>query len=207
MHCILSPKCSALVDRDTLRWILAARRLHFPYVLRKRPCGATLNRTNYRTHGRGDLGRTYGRTDRGGLPPPRIPPHCFRLRRYGRRNSRPKSFSVEKVFGRQKFRPKNLSTEMFFGRNQISTENNSVEKLFGRKNFWPKKFWDEVFFGQKSFRPFEDFSSKSEPVLFGASTCIAETALRPCHDLSKSVAKASKIGPPNGPGTALGINA
>ena len=45
--------------------------------------------------------------------PPRTPPLCFRLRRYGRRNFRPKNFSSENFFGRKLFRSKNFSAENF----------------------------------------------------------------------------------------------
>ena len=41
-------------------------------------------------------------------------------------------------------------------------------------------FSDEIFFGRNIFRLFEDFSSKSEPVFFGAS--ISETTLETRKD-------------------------
>ena len=80
-----------------------------------------------------------------------------------KKNSAQKVFG-RKFFGRKYFRPKKFSTENKFDRNN-----------FRPKNFWPKNFSGETFFGRKTFRPFEDFSSKSEPVFFGAS--ISETAL------------------------------
>ena len=47
------------------------------------------------------------------------PPHCFRLRRYGRRNFRSRKISAEKIFGRKHFRPKKISAENIFFRKSI----------------------------------------------------------------------------------------
>ena len=75
---------------------------------------------------------TDGRTG-GGLPPPPDPPHCFRLRRYGRRNFRPKNFSAEKVFGRNFFRPKKNSADNFSDE-KFSAENFAVRIAKGGSN-------------------------------------------------------------------------
>ena len=60
------------------------------------------------------------------------PPHCFRLRRYGRRNFRPKQNLDRKKFSQTKNQPKFVSAKNF------SAEIFSAEKLFGRNFFQPK---------------------------------------------------------------------
>ena len=80
------------------------------------------------------------RTDRGELPPPPDRPHCFRLRRYGRRIFRPKMFSAENIFGRKIFRPKNFSAEKLFGRKIVQPKNCSTKFVFRPKHFSAKNF-------------------------------------------------------------------
>ena len=83
-----------------------------------------------------------------GLPPPRTPLPCFRLRRYGRRNfwsklfsaeknfrGPPKSFSAGNLFDLQNFWSKKFLTPKFVRSNLCSAENKFRSKnCFGRKH-------------------------------------------------------------------------
>ena len=93
----------------------------------------------------------------GWLPPPPDSPHCFRLRRYGRRNFRPKTFSTEQIFGQIFFRLRIFRPNIF-----------SVEKLFGRTFFRPN-FFRSFFFcrgglggrSPPSFNHFKKFARRA----------------------------------------------
>ena len=69
----------------------------------------------------------------GGAPAPPGHPHCFRLRRYGRRIFRPKNLSA-KNFSTKTFSAETFSAENFSAEN-VSAENFSAEKISAENVF------------------------------------------------------------------------